>query len=348
MDLASFEERKTPRTQAAGEGHPSFAGTRKRARVLAVVVSYEPDASLLGALASYMQKEDDVDVLIVDNSETPAGRRTAAAVAQNLGVECVLNPVNLGVAEAQNIGMRIGIERGYTYALLLDQDSCFEEGAIARLIAAHERLSGRGERVAAVGPVYFDARNGLGFPFVRLNRLRMKKLYPDADDTEVQCDLLISSGCLVSLEAVRCIGVTDSSFFIDYVDFEWCTRARAAGFKVYGIPAARMTHRIGTGSFKLLGRMIVVHPPIRHYYLIRNALLFARKPYLSGRWRMHLVYRALAQILLFVVLSPKRAERTRWMMRGLFDGLRGRGGRLGGPSGIRPAPRDSLVGQQNS
>ena len=223
--------------------------------------------------------------------------------------------------------MRTALARNYSFVLLLDQDSSLGERAVDRLMAAHRRLVELGERVAAVGPSFLDPRNGFGFPFVRLRRVRMGKLWP-SPGAEIECDLLISSGCLVSLDAVRTVGEMDAALFIDYVDFEWCARARAAGYKVFGISDAKMRHTIGTGAFKIFGRLIVVHAPIRHYYLIRNALLFARKPYLDWRWRVHLVYRAVAQIMLFSVLRPQRIERLRWMLRGLMDGLLGRGGRL--------------------
>lgn len=340
--LDSVVETYTPRTfdrGAASDGASAIAlqdradvvGPKPRDSrlVLAVIVSYEPNPELLISLIEPIRGNAAIDVLIVDNSESTEGRNAATAIAGSLGVELILNPRNLGVAEAQNIGLRTALARDYSFVLLLDQDSSLGDRAVERLMAAHRRLVELGERVAAVGPSFLDPRNGLGFPFVRLRRVRMGKLWP-SPGAEIECDLLISSGCLVSLEAVRTVGEMDAALFIDYVDFEWCARARAAGYKVFGISDAKMRHTIGTGAFKIFGRLIMVHAPIRHYYLIRNALLFARKPYLDWRWRAHLVYRAVAQLMLFTVLCPRRIERLGWMLRGLMDGLLGRGGRLAG------------------
>lgn len=168
--------------------------------------------------------------------------------------------------------------------------------------------------------------------FVRLGRLRMKRL---ARSTEpVSCDMLISSGCLIAIDALAEIGLMDAALFIDYVDMEWCTRARKAGYEVVGLPDVTMSHRLGEGQVRVAGRDISVHTPMRSYYLVRNALLFARKAHLNWRWRAHLVYRAVGHLALFSLLLPDRLERTRWMLLGALDGVLGRSGRLGGKDGL--------------
>jgi rhamnosyltransferase len=151
--------------------------------------------------------------------------------------------------------------------------------------------------------------------------------------------MLISSGCLISLDAIAEVGQMDGDLFIDYVDMEWCTRARRAGYEVMGLPDITMTHRLGEGCVRVAGRQISVHTPTRSYYLVRNALLFARKPHLTLRWRAHLVYRAAGHLGLFSVLLPKRMERLRWMLLGVWHGVLGRAGRVGGPDGLGRAHR---------
>ncbi len=61
--------------------------------------------------------------------------------------------------------------------------------------------------------------------------------------------------------------------------------------------------------------------------------MFARKPYLSLRWRLHLITRALALFAIYAGTCAPRLERARWLGLGLWHGLIGRGGRLGGPQG---------------
>lgn len=308
-------------------------------RVLATVVCFEPDRQQLTELVERLKACPLDQIVLVDNSETEPGRAAVRAIADAYDAELVASSRNLGVAEAQNIALRMARVRGHSHALLLDQDSLLDCATIETLMAAYRKLVADGHRVAAVGPALFDPRSQTTLPFVRLGRLRMKKL-PTAPGALVDCDLLISSGCLLSMAAVEAVGEMDREFFIDYVDFEWCTRAKAAGFKVFGVTDALMVHTIGDNAIHVLGRVIALHNPIRNYYAIRNALLFARKPQLSWRWRAHLVYRASAQFGMFGLLCPERMRRMGWMLRGAWDGLRGRGGRLGGDRGLGAASRD--------
>jgi rhamnosyltransferase len=288
-------------------------------------------------------------VVIVDNSESEPGIASSAAVGVAYGCHVVRNARNLGVAEAQNIGIRFARSNGGRYALLLDQDSILDKDTLNTLVAEFESLRDRGERVAAVGASHVDPRNNSRYPFVRLRHVRMVKVWPEPGSS-AECDMLISSGCLISLEALAEIGEMDGRLFIDYVDFEWCRRAVAKGYKVFAVADAQMHHTIGDHSFRALGRSFNLHGPVRQYYFIRNALLFMRQPYLTFRWRAHLAYRVAGQLALFGLFAPQRLRRTAWMLRGLFDGLRNRGGRLGGPDGIRsirPA-RPAKVAPTNS
>ncbi|MCS6997652.1 MAG: glycosyltransferase family 2 protein [Casimicrobiaceae bacterium] len=296
--------------------------------MLAVVVCYYPNVAAVRTLATDVLATGVADVVLVDNTEVAEVSMRLQREVADLGIEVVCQHVNLGVAEAQNIALRHALQRGYRAALLLDQDSKLERGTLAQLLGALESLRAQGHKVAAVGPAFVDAHCKTVFPFVYLRRFRMHPIEA-SDATAVPCDLLISSGTLVALDAVESVGLLKSEYFIDYVDIEWCARARARGWQLFGVPQAKMRHSIGDGSLSVLGRTIPIHAPQRQYYQIRNALLLAREAYLPLKWRVHLLYRALAQLALFCTLCPPRITRARWMLRGLWDGVLGKHGRIG-------------------
>ncbi|MDZ7651135.1 MAG: glycosyltransferase family 2 protein [Burkholderiaceae bacterium] len=327
------EPADSPSLPSVQQSLAARAGSATRSRVLATIVSYEPDRDALGHLVETLLAGG-IDVLIVDNSESESGRVSAQAVAAAFGADFIGNPLNIGVAAAQNVGLRLARERGLPYVLLLDQDSTLQVDTVERLVAALVRLREAGEPAAAVGASFVDPRSGYQAPFAQLRHVRMNKLWP-TPGAPAECDVLISSGCLLALDAVERIGLLDESLFIDYVDFEWCLRAQSAGYKLFGVAEATMDHTIGDSSIMVLGRVITLHSPVRNYYFIRNALLFARKPYLTLRWRIHLLYRVVAQFALFGLLCPQRLRRTGWMLRGLWDGALGRAGRLGGAAGLK-------------
>jgi len=118
----------------------------------------------------------------------------------------------------------------------------------------------------------------------------------------------------------------DAHLFIDNVDLEWCFRAQALGYSLYGVCGARMHHRLGDARQQLplgLGR-VVVHAPVRLYYMMRNRVALYRRPYTPRRWIAQDIPRLLLKFALFSLLLAPRRHNTRMMLRGLYDGLRNR------------------------
>ena len=330
--------------RARGQGAPG-AG----ARIAAVVVCFEPAHEALQACLQALRAHPDVDVILVDNSETREAQQAVAHVAAVLPAELIANGENLGVAEAQNQGLRRVHARGVPHALLLDQDSRLSCADIDVLRETLCELTLCGERVAAVGPGFVDARTQRPFPFLRSAAGRVQRVEASEREAPLDCDVLISSGSLLSMAAVTQVGGLDSDLFIDYVDYEWCLRARARGWRVIGLPSVRMTHALGDEVRLVFGRQVLVHRPRRQYYLIRNALLLARRRSLPRHWRLHLLGRALRQFVGHTLLCAPRATRFRWMLRGLVDGLAGRGGRCPQEHVAAPAqPRERAAPSRDS
>jgi rhamnosyltransferase len=123
----------------------------------------------------------------------------------------------------------------------------------------------------------------------------------------------------------------EEQLFIDHVDTEWFLRARARGFKAFGVCDAVMSHSLGSRTLRVwLGRWRHVpgHSPLRHYYIFRNSILLYRRPYAPGKWICNDVVRLLFMLAYYPLRTPPRLEHLRMMLRGAWDGLRGRAGKL--------------------
>jgi rhamnosyltransferase len=303
------------------------------APILAVVVCYHPDVRLLARMAETLVALPGLEVLFIDNTELETSCPAIRSAVAHLPVRVLCPGTNSGLGAAHNMGIREARARGCKAVLLLDQDSLLDLGSLRALCRAYDYLTARGEQVAAVGPTFIDPRNGHCFPFVRLHGFRMRPVSEGPGNT-VECDLLISSGSLIPLAAVDDVGEMDPSLFIDYVDIEWCIRAAGRGWKVFGITDALMSHTLGDETLAVFGHKVPVHAPERQYYLLRNAVLLARMPHVPWRWRIHLAYRVAAQIALFGLFCAPRLQRAGWMLRGIWDALWTRRGRLHGPANV--------------
>lgn len=298
--------------------------------MVAVVVLFEASQAEVEGLVRRVRPEVGALVLVANG---PTGRVDRArlqgipgeARLVHLGLE-----QNLGLAAAQNEGLRWGLVHGFTRALLLDQDSQPAPGMIEELHGALEWLQDQGLPAAAVGPRYRDPRTGRPGYFVRWGCAGVERVEPADEDPPVEVDFLISSGTLLLLPVVEGIGAMDEGLFIDHVDTEWCLRAQARGYRLYGVPSAVMDHQIGgeVRELRLGGRVrhVSLHSPLRLYCNQRNSLLLHLRAYPSWRWRLADLGRMVMRLVYFGLVAPGRGENLRWMLRGIWDGLRGHDG----------------------
>jgi rhamnosyltransferase len=295
-------------------------------KVCAIVVSFFPDMAALQRL--FVATIPQVDALVVvDNDTSDAAFDEFCAHVENDKVVILKQPRNIGLAAAFNRGIAWAHERGFSHVLLLDQDSEPAQGMVSALMQAFT-ASSSSRRVAAVGPRFHDAREDRYAPFVRIGFPVSRKIYSTGKDGLVDTDFLISSGSLIPLAVVDDIGVMDEGLFIDNVDLEWSFRASAKGYALIGVCTTTMHHRLGHSRRQLpfgLGH-IVVHDPIRLYYIMRNRLLLYRLPHTPAVWIAQDVPRVAVKFLLFSVLIRPCLRNVRFMMTGLRDGLIGRTG----------------------
>ena len=119
--------------------------------------------------------------------------------------------------------------------------------------------------------------------------------------------------------------------FIDHVDTDWFMRARQGGWASFGACSAAMEHRLGDRTLRFwLGRWreVALHTPQRHYYQFRNTVHLALRSRYPLRWKAAEANRRLGMFVLFGLLLPDRAAHLKMMLRGAWDGLRGRLGRF--------------------
>lgn len=299
--------------------------------VAAVLVTYHPQQATLQAAVQALHGQV-AQLWVVDNTATsgacpwlPALVRDAAVPAQLLE-----QSQNLGIGAAHNIGIRAARAHGARWVLLLDQDSRLEPGAVARLRHAALQLQAQGLLLAAVGPQYRaeDGREWSGF--VRFGWLRL--IHHAASDAQplVPADFLISSGSLIPMDALDAIGLMDEALFIDHVDTEWCLRAHALGYRLFGVHGARMVHALGERRWRVwLGRWrnLPQHAPFRYYYMFRNNALLLQRPELSPRWKRISRLRHWYLALFCCLPSGPWRERLRMIALGLSDAREQRLGR---------------------
>jgi rhamnosyltransferase len=307
--------------------------------VCAVLVTYHPDSGFPARLSRIVPQVG--ETVIVDNGSRDESSSMLRELSAWPALTVVNNAENLGIAGALNIGVQHSLARGYSWAILLDQDTQVDEDMVERLLAA--RASWAGGRLAAVGSRFRDTN---------ARPAEIRRLDASGELWE-EVESVITSGSLLSLEAYAAIGPFRNEFFIDHVDTEYCFRARAAGFRVIETRRPLMSHTIGAPTVhRMLGKTTWTtnHSPDRRYYIARNNTVLLREYGTSegGSWRLKSVIRCLRLCKRIAFFEQDKIAKILAVGQGWWDGVRGNMGPRGrtakgsklaatGPAS-RPAP----------
>lgn len=292
-------------------------------KVHAVVISYRPDLPALLALVGALRDQIGFTYIIDNGSDA----HDLALLRQNMDcerVELVELGRNTGVATAQNRGIAKAVAAGAQFVLLFDQDSLPESDMVSRLLACVVQQRSIGVKVAAVGPRYTDERQDNPPPFIRVRNGRLLRHRCESSSDIVEVDYLVSSGCLIPVEALKAVGPMREELFIDYIDIEWGLRATDAGWRCFGCCGARMMHRLGDEPIRRFGQEFPARSPLRHYYMMRNAVWLYIHSSLRLDWKLADGLRFPLRFGFYALFATPRSTHLRMMLRGIWHGLRGR------------------------
>lgn len=285
----------------------------------AVIVTYNPVESALKSLCNNLINEN-VMVILIDNSDI-----SKPSVVENLESEkCYVQILgeNLGIAAAQNIGIKVALSMDIDFIYLFDQDSIINQNLLESLATP---LDPNKANVSA--PVCYDEVSDSELPVQLVSSLGhiqkrfIKDLYPPYN-----VDLVISSGMLITAETFNKVGLLDEDFFIDFVDFEWCFRCKSLQIPIYLVPNTKMKHSIGLGSSKVLfGGSI--HNPMRSYYKVRNCFLLFRKKHVPLFYSLRLLAQMYYQQFIAVISQKDKVGYLNSIILATYDGLRGKFGK---------------------
>lgn len=224
---------------------------------------------------------------------------------------------NKGIAYAQNRGVEYAISEGFELFIEIDQDSSLPLGYVEKILSSYYLLINNNIAVGGLGPIaksksqnfiYHEHKSGSGMTFV---------------------DKTLSSGFLYNKSAYHLVGGKDESLFIDYVDWDWCWRAKALGLNVIVDTSIEIEHMLGEGHKKVLGFNVGLPSPFRLYYQYRNALYMMKKDYVSVVWKVKRIFILILKVPFFAIFSDRKKERLKYIVQGVAGFFKEEKGKLG-------------------
>lgn len=273
-----------------------------------VIVLFNPDAGVIDVAKGLVQFG--YPVILVVNAASTSILESLEAIQ---GTTVIINPKNIGLASALNVGLKQGFDQNESkFVALFDQDSQPETSLPLRL--ASELLEHQPESVACIGPQLNDKKQASA-TYTANNRLldpRVPRSIP-------------TSGTVISKEAWLSVGPMLDALFIDGIDHEWCFRAYSKGYRVLVSERVQMLHDMGDSGLNYFGSYKPVHrSPIRHYYIVRNTLYLMKLSFLPLKWRAVELLKTLRRMVFYTAVSSNRTKTVKLMGRAISDGLVGR------------------------
>ncbi len=251
------------------------------------------------------------EIIVVDSASSDGSPDMVRAEFPQ--VTLIASDQNLGYAGGNNTGAKNAAGQ---YLFILNPDTVLQPDALAKLInfmEDHPKTGAVGpkllwpdgsvqssrRRFPTVGSLFWESTLlGQWFPNNRyIQRYHMVDTSPD---TLQQVDWVVGAAIFIRRAAWEQVGPIDQDFFMYFEETDWCYRCAKAGWDIYYLPTAEITHYEGKSS-----EQVVAARTIRFQ---RSKLRYTQKYFGSG-------WSTLLKIFLWATFAFQWLEETaKWII----------------------------------
>lgn len=287
---------------------------KKEPFIAAVIVVFNDYESLIALIDSLVSQVN--AVVIIDNSEE--GYEVPDAVLSVSGIIYQRSASNKGLAAGINDGIRLSKKLDAKWLILLDQDSIVSAGMVGCMLDKYFQSTNM-TKIGMICPDVYLPDKGSHLSPLFFGFFNFKKINSPSDNV----DFCVTSGSMVKMSLFDDVGYMEESFFIDYIDFDFCLRLRSFGYKILYVAEAILVHRLGECRKNKMGIRYTFHSPKRVYFQTRNRLIVVR------RYGLHYPLFTIMQLSLFVlkffkilVIEDRKILRLQYYFSGFLDSFR--------------------------
>jgi rhamnosyltransferase len=287
---------------------------QQRNSVSAVIVAYN-DYEALSVLVRSLSGQV-CAIIIIDNSDE--GIKVPDTILDNPAVVYRHSNGNKGLAAGLNDGLIIGEKSNFEWMLMLDQDSVVADDMVRCMLNEYCHHPDRSD-IGIICPDVFLSDKNIHQSPLQFGSIVVRKVIETSDDV----DFSITSGSMIKASLFEEVGLMDESFFIEYIDFDYCLKLRGYGYKILFVKEAVLTHRLGESRRSYVGIRYTYHSPQRVFYQTRNRLIVIR------RYGLQYPSFALMQISLFILkffkillIEDQKIGRLKFYFSGVLKAIR--------------------------
>jgi GT2 family glycosyltransferase len=251
----------------------------------------------------------ETEVFVVDSASTDGS--TLALQARFPGANYIYSPQNIGFGPSNNLALRRATGE---YLLLLNPDTLVHPGAIRALLNFMEQNPQVGAAAARLlnpdGSLQYSCSpeptlKGELLRLFHLGGVRPDGYYPmETWDLAVPrpVEVILGACMLVRKSVLDQAGLFDEQFFMYNEETDLCRRIRQAGWQIFWVPQAQVTHYGGQSTRQMAAEMFV--------QLYRAKITYFRKyhnPITVGLYKLVLFLTSLPRLALAPVASLEPA-----------------------------------------
>ncbi len=309
----------------------------------ALIITYNPPAGFENHLEQLFAEFK--QIILVDNGSAPEFQRALRTLAQRWSeaLELIINQQNLGVATALNQGIDWAIHQGHDFIITLDQDSMPITGMVKEMASAYHTCP-KPDNIAIIAPKVENPEAGIIGKYLRPRHHFFFERKTCTEEVLRDVSIVITSGSLYNLEIYKKIGPFRDDFFVDYVDTEYCLRARQQGYDIIVACNARLLHKLGNQKRANIGSVEMrptFHSPVRWYYISRNRIpMLKLYGYKFPHWLLYEIVINGYGLIRMLLFEDYKLRKMLAVLLGCTDGLLGRMGAI-------PAAREALLSKSD-
>ena len=199
-------------------------------------------------------KYPNYEIIVVDNASSGDDVKILKEKYGDF-IQIIANDQNYGYPEGNNIGMRYAMEKGTDYLLLLNNDTVVDSEFATELVKVAESDPSIGMTGSKI--YYYDRPNMMQATGGRIHWWLGVIEVCAQDENDVgqydnvtERDYLFGTSLLIKKSLIEKISFLDPYYFFGVEEYDYCTRAKQAGFRIIYVPKSKIWHKVGADSAK--------------------------------------------------------------------------------------------------
>ena len=265
------------------------------------------------------------DIILVDNgSADGSGEQLKKDHPEIVFIKSI---VNTGFTGGNNLGLQYSLDNGYTYSLLLNNDTLTEPDFLTQLV---EYMNEHPDTGAIQPRIFFNHNRTLlwnaGSYYSRFWGYTYTEGYnrvSNTDDEKIkEVDWITGCAFLTRNSILEKIGLLKEKYFIYYEDVDLSFRIKNEGYKLIYYPESVIYHIAGMANKNAVKGKEGFLNPVVHYLNVRNSIWLI-KTYTP--WHLSpgvIIYNFFHNIALIIYFALRfRFKKLAAVLKGIKDGL---------------------------